>query len=71
MITALRLARTKTGKTMRHFAREHGFAETALCRIERGQAYIPEKWRQRLASSLQIGIDELCDERGWPRFIKS
>ncbi|TDA64500.1 MAG: XRE family transcriptional regulator [Clostridia bacterium] len=68
MITALRLARMKTGKTLRSFANENHFSEVMLSRIERGQAYVPPNWREKLAQALGVRVEDICDPvTGWPR----
>lgn len=70
MVTALRLHRVKTGKTLRQMARELGIPEVGLCRVERGQAYIPPAWRQKLADFFGVPVSEICDEEtGWPVLI--
>jgi transcriptional regulator with XRE-family HTH domain len=70
MITVLRLARVRTGLTLRAFARRHGLSEVTLCRIERGVQYIPPGWRAKLAEALGLSIEAICDERGWPRWVQ-
>lgn len=70
MVTALRLYRVKTGKTLRQVARELGIPEVGLCRCERGQAYIPPAWRERLAKALGVQVEDICDsETGWPVLV--
>lgn len=68
MVTEIRLLRVKTGSTIRAFAREHGFSEGMLIRVERGQAYVPPNWRSRLAQALGVRVEDICDPAtGWPR----
>lgn len=70
MVTALRVYRVKTGKTLRQTAQELGISEIQLCRIERGQSYIPPHLRQRLADFFGVSISEICDETtGWPILV--
>ncbi len=70
MVTALRVYRVKTGKTLRQVARELGIPEVGLCRVERGQAYIPPAWRAKLADFYAVDISEICDpETGWPVLV--
>jgi|GEM_PF-1380347 len=70
MVTALRLYRVKTGKTLRQVARELGIPEVGLCRVERGQGYIPPAWRQKLASFFGVPVSEICDPTtGWPVLV--
>lgn len=72
MVTVLRLRRVKTGKTLRQVARELGISEIGLCRIERGQAYVPPKWRRPLAEVLGVEPEEILDPKtGWPKFVES
>ncbi len=71
MVTKLRLARVKTDLTLRQFSRQHGFSEIVLCRIERGQSYVPPAWREKLAEALDREPDQLWDPvTGWPRLTK-
>jgi transcriptional regulator with XRE-family HTH domain len=70
MITVLRLARVRTGLTLRAFARRYGLSEVTLCKIERGAHYIPPTWRPRLAAALGLPVEAICDERGWPRWVQ-
>ncbi|HHY39480.1 MAG TPA: helix-turn-helix transcriptional regulator [Clostridia bacterium] len=70
MVTALRLRRVRTGKTLRQFAREIGINEGTLIRIERGQCYVPKKWREPLAQALGVDPEEVLDpQTGWPRLV--
>ncbi|MCG0276604.1 MAG: helix-turn-helix domain-containing protein [Thermosediminibacteraceae bacterium] len=70
MVTALRVYRVKTGKTLRQTAQELGISEIQLCRIERGQSYIPPHLRQKLANFFGVPISEICDEAtGWPILV--
>lgn len=70
IVTALRVYRVKTGKTLRQTARELGISEMSLCRIERGQAYVPPGWRQKLADFFGVPVSEICDPAtGWPTLI--
>jgi transcriptional regulator with XRE-family HTH domain len=71
MVTKVRITRIKTGLSLRAFAKTYGLSEVTLCRIEKGNQYIPPVWRDRLAKALNSSIDELCDEHGWPRLIKN
>jgi transcriptional regulator with XRE-family HTH domain len=50
MFTALRLARLKTGITLRSFARLHRLDEATLSRVERGIQYVPPHRRLRWPS---------------------
>jgi hypothetical protein len=61
----------KTGLSLRAFAKTFGFSEVILCRIEKGVQYVPPAWRARLAEALNLSIDEICDEHGWPRIFKN
>lgn len=70
MLTVLRLARLKTRATLRSFARLHQLDEATLSRIERGIQYVPPHWRQRLAIALELGVDDICDARGWPKLVE-
>jgi hypothetical protein len=71
MITAIRLARVKTGSSLRDFAKKNRFPESAYCRVERGQAYVPPNWRKRLAKALGLSIEEICDlATGWPKILR-
>jgi ribosome-binding protein aMBF1 (putative translation factor) len=71
MVTVIRLARVKAGLSLRDFARKHKFPESAFCRVERGQAYVPPNWRKRLAKALGLSIEEICDlTTGWPKIIR-
>ncbi len=70
MVTVLRVYRVKTGKTLRQVARELGIPEVGLCRVERGQAYIPPAWREKLADFLAVPVSEICEEAtGWPVLV--
>lgn len=70
MGTALRLYRVKTGKTLRQVARELGIPEAGLCRVERGQAYVPPPWQQKLADFFGVPVSEICDPTtGWPLLV--
>ena len=66
-VTVLRVARVRTGLSLRAFAQQHDLSEVTLCNVERGKYYIPPAWREKLAKVLGISINELCDENGWPR----
>ncbi len=65
--TAIRIARIRTGKNLRDFARQHGLSESTLCRAERGIGYVPPAWRPVLARALNVTEDALVDERGFPK----
>lgn len=69
MITKARLERLKMGLTMREFARQVGIHEDQLGRVERGQAYIPPAWRNKLAKALDVSEDALCSADGWPKKV--
>ncbi|WP_041537640.1 helix-turn-helix domain-containing protein [Carboxydothermus hydrogenoformans] len=70
MVTALRVLRVKTGKTLRQIANELRISEIQLCRIERGQSYIPPHLRQKLADFFSVSVSEICDEAtGWPILV--
>ncbi len=70
MVTNLRLLRVKTGKTLRQVAQELQIPEVGLCRVERGHAYIPPAWREKLTSYFNVKISEICDpETGWPVLV--
>jgi transcriptional regulator with XRE-family HTH domain len=71
MVTKLRIARIKTGLSLRQFARNNGLSETTLSRIERGTQYVPPKWRLALAAALDLAVIEICDDRGWPSLLSS
>ena len=66
MVTALRIARIKTGLSLRAFARNLGIPETTLCKIERGTHYVPPAWRSKLAEAVGLTIAEICNEEGLP-----
>jgi len=67
----LRICRLKKGKTLRQVARELGVSEVGLCRIEKGQAYIPPAWRKKLINYYDVSPIEIFDpETGWPVLIK-
>jgi DNA-binding XRE family transcriptional regulator len=66
MITALRIARIRTGMSLRDFARKVGIPETTLCKIEKGTHYVPPAWRPKLAEALGIRVGEMCNEDGLP-----
>ncbi|SHF60757.1 Helix-turn-helix domain-containing protein [Desulfofundulus australicus DSM 11792] len=71
MLTCLRVLRMRTGKTLRAFAKEYGFNETVLTRIERGQYYVPPAWREPLANALGCEVKDICDPKtGWPKLVK-
>jgi len=68
VVTALRVYRVATGDTIKEFARKHGLSEVMLSRMERGHYYIPSTWRQRLADSLGVRVEDICDpQTGWPK----
>lgn len=69
-VTNLRVLRVKTGRSIREFAKILGMPENVLNRIERGQLYVPPKWRRPLAEALGVPEEEICDPRtGWPRLV--
>jgi transcriptional regulator with XRE-family HTH domain len=70
MLTIIKLARLKTGMSLRRFARIYGFPEAKLCQIERGRVYIPPSWRGKLAKVFGLTVEEICDENGWPRLYE-
>ena len=70
LATKLRVARVATGLTMKEFAKKHGLNADRLCRIERGQMYVPPAWRPILSEVLDIRQDELIDDRGIPRLFE-
>ncbi len=66
MVTALRIARIRTGMSMRAFAKVVGIPETTLCKIERGTHYVPPAWRPKLAEATGLKVEDICDEEGLP-----
>lgn len=66
-VTAMRIARVRTGLTLRQFARLHGLSEPRLCKVERGLEYVPPKWRPVLVKALGLTEQDLCDSRGFPK----
>lgn len=66
-VTALRIARVRTGLNLRAFAREQGLPEARLCKVERGIEYVPPAWRPLLAKALGVTEQDLVDERGFPK----
>lgn len=66
MVTALRIARIKTGLSLRAFAKNVGIPETTLCKIERGTHYVPPGWRPKLAEAVGLRVEEICNEEGLP-----
>ncbi|KXG76615.1 hypothetical protein AN618_15080 [Fervidicola ferrireducens] len=70
MVSNLRLLRTRKGLTIREVSKMLGIPETELCRIEKGQAYIPPKWRPKIADFFGVPISEICDiTTGWPVLV--
>lgn len=70
MVTNLRILRTRKGLTIREVSQKLNIPETELCRIERGLAYVPPKWRGKLADFYGVPISEICDEAtGWPILV--
>ena len=70
VVTNLRLLRVRKGLTLRDVSRELGIHDTWLCRIERGQNYIPYHWRHVLADFFGVPVSEICDpETGWPILV--
>jgi hypothetical protein len=67
MLTALRVARQRTGMSLRDFAGKHSLNETRLCRVERGKEYVPPAWRPILTEALGMSEQDLVDERGFPK----
>src|SRR5258705_11306464 len=65
MVTKLRMARVKTGLSLRAFAQANKLSESLLSKMETGKYYIPEKWRQTLAEALGLTVAAICDEKGW------
>ena len=68
MLTALRLARLKTGITLRSFARLHPLDEATLARRAR-HSVCADAPGPALAIALQLCVDHICDARGWPIWI--
>jgi|ERR1041385_7660892 hypothetical protein len=66
MVTKLRLARVQTGMNIRDFARWLNLSESLLSKMETGKHYVPEKWRNILADALELNVQDICDEKGWP-----
>jgi transcriptional regulator with XRE-family HTH domain len=63
------MLRVEMGQSLRAFAKAYGFSEDMLIRIERGHAYVPEPWRDRLAAALGVSVDEILDSAtGLPKF---
>lgn len=68
MITVIRLARLKKGKTnLRQFADGLGLSYCRLSRVELAQETIPKGWRGKLGKALGLTEKELVDERGLAR----
>lgn len=71
MVTRLKVLRAKTGLTLRQTAKEIGIHETFLCRIERGQSYLPPNLRERLAAFYGVKVETICNpQTGWPVLVK-
>ena len=66
MVTKLRLARVKSGINVRDFARRLNLSESLLSKMETGKHYVPKKWRNILAEALDLRVEDICDEKGWP-----
>lgn len=66
MVTRLRLLRVRRDLKLCEVARRVGLNQTVLSRIERGQMWVPPKWRAVLAGFYGVSAEEICDERGWP-----
>ena len=66
MVTKLRLARVKNGINVRDFARRLNLSESLLSKMETGKHYVPKKWRNILAEALDLSVENICDEKGWP-----
>jgi len=70
MVTNLRVLRVTRGLSIRELSQELEVHETWLCRIERGQNYIPPHLRQKLADFFGVPVSEICDElTGWPILV--
>ena len=69
MLTALRLARLKTGITLRSFARLHPLDEATRARRARHPvraAALPPA----LAIARELSVDDICDACGWPKLVE-
>ena len=66
MVTKLRLARVQTGMNIRDFARWLNLSESLLSKMETGKHYVSQKWRNILAEALDLKVEDICDEQGWP-----
>jgi transcriptional regulator with XRE-family HTH domain len=66
MVTVLRIARVKTGMSLRAFAKALEMPESTLCKIERGVQYVPPLWRDKLAAAVGLAVQEICDLDGMP-----
>jgi len=71
MVTVIRIARIKTGMSLRDFAKVNGLSEVTLCKVERGKGYIPPSWRNILSEALNLPVEAICDEKGWPLLDRS
>lgn len=66
MVTQLRMIRTARGLTIRELAKMTGIHEICLNVTDLGQKYAPLKWRKPLADALNVPVDSIFDENGWP-----
>lgn len=70
MLTALRFHRQKQGLKIIDVSKKLGIHETLLSKIEKGQHYVPTKWREKLAEFYDVNADKLFDSKGWPIVIE-
>jgi hypothetical protein len=62
-------ARLTTGITLRSFAHLHQLDEATLARRAR-QSACAAVLAAALAIALQLGVDDICDARGWPKLVE-
>jgi len=62
-------ARLKTGITLRSFARLYPLDEATLARRARHPARAAAP-APALAIALELGVDDICDARGWPKSVE-
>ncbi len=65
--TRLRMLRLQQGERfVTEFAAKHKIPAYVLYRAERGLAYVPPRYRKRLAEALGVKVADILDERGFP-----
>ena len=70
MVSKARLIRQQRNLILRELSINIGCHESQISNFEHGRWALPSKWREPLASELNVKISDIMDERGLALWIE-